>query len=574
LDGKRRAKVAYLALIFVILVSILVRYPRFPHEFAGDTLELHYYSDALRNDGTATWVMSPLSWFGLYPVSYSMGVPILGAQVGELAGIPSEDALALCGVMIGILSVLGFAMIAYRLTGNIGVALVAGAAIATSGFNGPQTIAGLSGRPVIQALFPFALWALVPAKGSPFWPSGPGPVPRVIVLILTNLAMAAAHRLFLLAIMAEVAIYVGIRVYRWLSLIPAIESRGMRALRVPSWVLAGAILAWGAYTLEPGVRAGPTFLSSLLVSQNQPLFVAGYLLEFAWNVGALVMFLGFGAYAWMTGTGRWSPAHAALLVTFAGLLFLVVPSFSAVALAPLPAVLAGEGWMRVARARRTGSSLVRIAATLTLAVGVLLVAAVQGYYVLETQDAHRNADGTSFFVDTESIESGLYLRGQTGAKTFMTPDLGDSRRVASAGHVATISSETMILEALPYVKANLTIVYGLGDLRNPLDINYYIRVGESLVESKTLYSARDWIIPGGGYGFGNHWGQVATLESSAPAILTAYDIHQVLLNNVHSSGPLTQLTRANYYVEYSNSLESIYQIQVSATCLHGMRGCP
>ncbi len=573
LASSRRVTGAYFALLFVTLVAILVRYPRFPHEFAGDTLELHYYADAVRNDGTATWAMSGLSWFGLYPISYSMGVPVLGALVGAYAGIPTEDAMSLCGVMIGVLSVLGFAVVAHRLSGSIGVAIVAGAVIATSGFNAPQTIAGLSGRPVIQALFPIALWAIIPCRQAPLDPRGPGRIPRLLVLLMSNLAMAAAHRLFLLAFLAEAIIVIAIVVYRVASILPIMQSRGSGVPRVLTWVITGGLFAWGAYTLQPGVRAGPSFLTPLLTSHDQSLFVAGYIMEFAWDIGALVLFMGVGAYLWISGASRWSPAHAALVVAFAAQMFLVVPSFSAISLAPLAAIWVGEGWVRIARAQRRGPPLRRKVASLALVAGVVLAGVVQGYYISETADAHRNPDGTSFFVDTESIETGLYLRWITESKTFMTPDLTDSRRVASAGHVATISSEAMALEAVPELKGKITIVYELQDMRNPLDLEFYLEVGSSLVESKTLYSARDWIVPGGGYGFGNHWGQVVTLQSSAPAILSAYHIHEVVLNNLRSSSPLTSVTRANYYVEYSNSLESTYHIQVTPTCFFGLYPC-
>src|SRR6266540_2177185 len=141
-----------LALAFVVLLAILLRYPRFPNEFSGDTLELHWNADAIRDDGFVGFMFSPLSWFGVYPVSYPMGVPILGAFVADLSGLPTDAAIDAVALMIGVLGVLGYFVLAHRLSGNFGVALICAAALATSGFHVSQTVGGLSGRATLQSL--------------------------------------------------------------------------------------------------------------------------------------------------------------------------------------------------------------------------------------------------------------------------------------------------------------------------------------------------------------------------------------------------------------------------------------
>src|SRR6266699_3278150 len=152
--GQPMKRSEFAALSFVVLVGILLRYPRFPNEFSGDTLELHFYTDAIRQVGFVGFIMSPLSWFGLYPVSYPLGVPIIGAAIGYTTGLPSDDALAMEGVITGIVGTLGSFCLGHRLTGSFSAGLLCAAAFATSGYHISQSIAGVSGRAVIMALMP------------------------------------------------------------------------------------------------------------------------------------------------------------------------------------------------------------------------------------------------------------------------------------------------------------------------------------------------------------------------------------------------------------------------------------
>jgi len=570
---KNAQKSRLFALLFVVLLAALLRYPFYPHEFGGDTLELHWYADELRDKGTQGFVMSPLSWFGLYPVSYSQGVPILGAVFGEAAGIPTDLSLAICGIFVGILGCLGYFLLGHRLTGRFAVGVVCAASLATSGFSVPQTIWGLSGRAMVQSFFPFALWAMVPRyrSGAEFGPRNFAV--RATVLLVTNIAMAAAHRLFLLAVLTEVIVAIVLVAKPRIVAVMPERIRTPTAGAAAALVLVAGLLLYGAATINVGVRAGPAFMREFFVTSDQTLFILGYVLEFAYDTGPLFVLLAPALWAMFRGSSAAQWPIWALLLAFGAEFFLVVPSFSSISLAPIAGVLAGIGWLAISRNVRQGTAWTRRGSIALLTAVVLATAAFQGVFLSETQEPGRNPDGTSFYVDQESVESGIFLRHDTRNTTFITPDLTDSRRVASAGHVATVSSEALLFGADPSLRDKIVINYAFGEHVNLLDLTFYFDAAEALVASKTLYEARDWI-SGGGYGQGKHYGEAVDLQGSTASILDAYHVDHVLINNVHSQSRMTTLVVNNYYVEYQNSLETTFLIQHDARCLHGLRGCP
>lgn len=568
----RRTRSQWFALAFIVLVGVLLRYPRFPNEFAGDTLELHFFTDAIRETGFVGFVMSPLSWFGVYPVSYPLGVPILGAVLGTLGGVPSDDALSMAGILLGVLGTLACFCLGHRLTGSVSAALICAAVFATSGYHVSQSIAGVSGRAMVMSIFPMLLLTLAMAmSGRATTRVLPWPLVGALFIVL-NVAMAASHRLFLLAALTEVVILVGLVGHRLvIQFTPNVLRRNVPAAAAVLGC-AGALLAFGAYTLHVGPRSGPTFLTPFLVTPDRQLFVAGYLIETAYSVGPLIPLLAFGIYETTAARFRWSPLLQVLLLSFAIEFFVAVPSFTVVVTTPFIALVAGVGWDRLRRFRRNGGPAIRLGYRAVVASLVGLSLVLPGYFVFETQRPYRNYDGTSFFTDQESVESGIYLHHDTPSNVFITPDLTDARRVMADGHIATVSSETTLFIVDPSLREKITIQYRLAAIQLD-DPQFYGDVVEILLQTKSLYDGRDWIRPGSGYGMGGHWGDAVTLEPSAGRILEEYGAQHVLLNNNRAAHPIAPLARSNYYVEYANALESVYVVQIVGSCVHGMRGC-
>lgn len=64
-----------LLLLIILLISIIFRYPYIPHEYGGmaDGLAQEIYVNNLVTNGYQTWILSPFSYFGMYPFSQPSG---------------------------------------------------------------------------------------------------------------------------------------------------------------------------------------------------------------------------------------------------------------------------------------------------------------------------------------------------------------------------------------------------------------------------------------------------------------------------------------------------------------------
>ena len=69
-------KVVYCLLLVLAGGNILFRYPLdVGHELGADTTFVHTLTTGLVQDGHAAWILHPLSYFGLYALSYPSAMP-------------------------------------------------------------------------------------------------------------------------------------------------------------------------------------------------------------------------------------------------------------------------------------------------------------------------------------------------------------------------------------------------------------------------------------------------------------------------------------------------------------------
>jgi MFS family permease len=86
-----RRRVVYLLLTAIVLLSIAVRYPLVEHErYQTDSYAMHYLAKSIVDNDQALWTFHPLSYVGLYPLSYPSGTPFLLAEIGDMTGVSIE----------------------------------------------------------------------------------------------------------------------------------------------------------------------------------------------------------------------------------------------------------------------------------------------------------------------------------------------------------------------------------------------------------------------------------------------------------------------------------------------------
>jgi len=94
-------RVMYCLLVALTAANVLFRYPiDVNHELGAYTTFIHTLSSGIIATGQAAWILHPLSYFGLYALSYPSAVPFTLASTTMTAGIPTEGTMLVFGWVI------------------------------------------------------------------------------------------------------------------------------------------------------------------------------------------------------------------------------------------------------------------------------------------------------------------------------------------------------------------------------------------------------------------------------------------------------------------------------------------
>src|SRR3989442_15357638 len=96
-------RVTHILILVVSVVTVLYRYPLgLGHEAGSDTTFIHSLASSIVERGVAAWILHPLSYFGLYALSYPSAMPFLFGSLSEVGGIPVEGAILLIGLVFAV----------------------------------------------------------------------------------------------------------------------------------------------------------------------------------------------------------------------------------------------------------------------------------------------------------------------------------------------------------------------------------------------------------------------------------------------------------------------------------------
>ena len=183
-------------LFLMILVNVLVRYP-LDHvtPMGSDTYFTLDLGRSLTAYGEARWIISPLSYFGLYPLSYPSGTPFAYAEMHILSGLDWNAIPLASSLFFTLLFILGGFLLfrAFRLRDDLS-AFLAGL-MALSPLFLYFTYEQASGRGFLIPIFMMGLFVVV-------WPLKRSWSTPILFVMLTFTAFAI-HRSSLLIVLFE-----------------------------------------------------------------------------------------------------------------------------------------------------------------------------------------------------------------------------------------------------------------------------------------------------------------------------------------------------------------------------------
>ncbi len=181
------------AVLFVILLNIIIRFPVVPHEIGIDSFFIHYLGGVIASEGSIPWLLSPLSLFGLYPYSYPSGIPILLAILHSFTGLEMEWIIYGFALCMGLLGIGTSYLLAGEFFRSRGLQLLFAFVFSLSPLTLKFTIWTASTRGAFLMLLPLALWSLIgfcKEKSALY----------LLVTISLYFLLWSVHRLFLLLI--------------------------------------------------------------------------------------------------------------------------------------------------------------------------------------------------------------------------------------------------------------------------------------------------------------------------------------------------------------------------------------
>jgi hypothetical protein len=190
-------------LVLTVLVamtfgSLALRYPT-GHEVGVDSFAIHTMAESIVVNGDAAWILSPLSYFGLYPVSYPSAGPFLLASFSSTSGIEIEGTILGSSLLLGVTGLLSSYVMAreFRRTGvfALTVAFVYAFAPRFLAFNLWQA----STRNLFMALLPIFVWALLRFHRQQS-------TKNFFIGLVSIVTLAASHHLAILALVMAAAL--------------------------------------------------------------------------------------------------------------------------------------------------------------------------------------------------------------------------------------------------------------------------------------------------------------------------------------------------------------------------------
>ena len=230
---------SYAVLLAICTVNVLLRFPRGEHEMGIDSFVFHNLINSLVGNQTARWVLTPLSYFGLYPLSEPGGSIFLIATNRLIAGLTVEWSILEVDLVVAIFGTLGAFLLGREFFRNDRDSLVLSLFMSTT----PEFVTFLNWqvptRIVFTALLPFLLFFVVRFSRNVSMRSGLM-MCSTLVLMMSFHRLAILTALVLLASLGTAILLVLLRTLRTkfpdLFLSPIVR-------RNASWVAAGGIIA-------------------------------------------------------------------------------------------------------------------------------------------------------------------------------------------------------------------------------------------------------------------------------------------------------------------------------------------
>ena len=197
-------RVNYTLLAFLALLNLVFRIPMTPH--GVDPVESTFIwglANSISTFGYVEWILHPLSFFGLYPLSYPSTVPTILSIVSQALGLDIEYVILLFGFVLGILGMFGAYIMALEVRKDYLFAFLTAFAFSLAPVFIEYTRWTATARNLFIALLPLLIWSLLCYHNK-----NQGKWKYLLLALIVLVVLGSTHRMFLLMPLVIIAYFV------------------------------------------------------------------------------------------------------------------------------------------------------------------------------------------------------------------------------------------------------------------------------------------------------------------------------------------------------------------------------
>ena len=203
---KLSKKANYLLIIgFLVILNVLFRFPITPHELGADSFGVHGMANFISENGYAKWIMHPLSFFGLYPLSYPSGAIFYLSGISQSTGIDTEYSILVVSTFLGVLGALTTYLMAKEILDDDFFAFATAFIFSTSRVFLAYTTWTYTLRGFFMVLLPLFIWSLLR-----FSSSAQGKLKYIILAGVLLIILGTAHHVVLFIPLVLIAYFITI----------------------------------------------------------------------------------------------------------------------------------------------------------------------------------------------------------------------------------------------------------------------------------------------------------------------------------------------------------------------------
>jgi len=181
------------------------------HEEGSDSFLIHGLANTITNFGYAKWIIHPLSYFGLTPLSYPCAVPYLISGISQVTGTDLETSILLFSLITATIGLGSSYLMAIEIRNDHLFAFVIAFTYSLAPIFVEYTLWQATTRSLFMGFLPLLIWSLLRTYGD-----RPKKNTNIFLCILIFAVLGTIHHMFLLLPLFLIAYFSSFFIYQWI----------------------------------------------------------------------------------------------------------------------------------------------------------------------------------------------------------------------------------------------------------------------------------------------------------------------------------------------------------------------